>query len=223
MPKKEHWVALTYFLCPLGHIVQILRPFALDRNDWGWAEKGSFLLDMLITSNPLFSVLLTLLTWDAKLAEEPPLFWVAHRHQWSLQWPCPYSRVAWHCFSISLCNRTGPHMGNMCWLWHCMEAGETRGLQRWSDPHCFVQGCRNIPWFCTHMRLYVTGQWCSCDKHVPVWTDLSALLEPTVRLKPKVPTHDKLLPASCSDWGSCLCKICSLRAYDHSCNIPFVF
>lgn len=88
---------------------------------------------------------------------------------------------------------------------------------------CHSQGCRNIPWFCTHMRLYVTGQWCSCDKHVLVWTDLSALLEPTVRLKPKVPTHDKLLPASCSDWGSCLCKICSLRAYDHSCNIPFVF
>lgn len=36
-------------------------------------------------------------------------------------------------------------------------------------------------------------------------TDPSASLEPMARIKPKVPTHDKLLSVSCSSQGSRLC------------------
>ena len=36
-------------------------------------------------------------------------------------------------------------------------------------------------------------------------TDPSASLEPTARIKPKVPTHDKLLPVSGSSQGSRPC------------------
>lgn len=42
-------------------------------------------------SNPPVSLMLTLPVLSSKLAEEPPLFWMAHRHQRSLEWPCPCS------------------------------------------------------------------------------------------------------------------------------------
>lgn len=60
-----------------------LRPGRRRRLSSGHAEQ----------SNPLLSVTLTLSALCSKLAEEPPLFWVAHRHRWSLEWPCPCSRA----------------------------------------------------------------------------------------------------------------------------------
>lgn len=147
-------------------------------------------------------------------------FWEFGIQSEACRWDCVRFRPWWGCH---LKSQKALALGRLSDIaWRLGRQGAYRGDQILTAL-CHSQGCRNIPWFCTHMWLYVTGQWCSCDKHVLVWTDLSALLEPTVRLKPQVPTHDKLLPAFCSDWGSCLCKICSLRAYDHSCNIPFVF
>lgn len=48
-------MALTYFLCSLDPIVQVLGSLMMDRRDWGQAEKGSCLLDIQTGSNPLVS------------------------------------------------------------------------------------------------------------------------------------------------------------------------
>lgn len=69
---------------------------------------------------------------SSKLAEEPPLFWIAHRHQESLEWPYPRSgaglaQVPLESFQSdkrSPSNRMGSHLGSVCWL-----AGDSPALQ----------------------------------------------------------------------------------------------